>query len=180
MVIPHCPSIDLAVSNSEITLQLYAAAHVSPLWGPIQKLSLCHSCVCVTQHCHLHQCFFCPLTCYLTSCAAPHTFPRENGARTLAALDPESGCWVSMCVGVSLSPLQSNNHVFDGFQWKEWAQYARLSSGPTVRAAALNLTLSMWGLLLVVDGEKMSGGLQALLDRGEALSMKVIWGANTS
>lgn len=74
--------------------------------------------------------------------------PREKGVRAFAVLDSKSGCWVCMCVGVSLSPLQSNNHIFDRFERKEWAQLAGPSSGPAVGAAGLNLALSMWSLFI--------------------------------
>lgn len=172
MVIPHCPSVDLAVSSSEITLCSSTQQHTSVVWG--DQFRNCHSCVRVTQPRRFHRCSLCPLASrpHVARCPSTHS-PREEGARAFAALDSGSGCWVSVRVGVSLSPsAEQQSHLW--WCWKEKSEH----SFQDQQSEQLHWTLLV--CFLWMDGEKMSSGLQALLGGGEALSMKVIWGANTS
>lgn len=128
MVIPHCPSSDLAASHWNHTVQLHAAAHIKNSWTAesaalwVDQYRKCHFCLCnffsfllcVTQHVHFHQCFFCPLVCSLTSCAVPFMHSTE-GERCASLCSFGFKIWVLslyVCRCVFVPPAEQQSHLW--------------------------------------------------------------------
>lgn len=157
--------------------------------------------LCVTQHFHFHQCFFCPPVCSLTSCPVPFMHSTK-GERCVSLCSFGFKIWVLslyVCRCVFAPPCRAtitslidlngkNEHsllVLLRDQQSEQLDWTRLFQCEAYLFICLFASL-FWmvkrGAATVSQntGGGENSGLQALLDRGEALSMKVIGGAHTS